>query len=240
MCPAKIPKDLHKPYSGIYSVRDAALFLRATTPPRRIPLRIWESQRQRFVGPSTRHIHHWIRRSANGPEQDEHVALDFAQLIRARMIVLFRTGGHRLSTILDAEASMRQTTRLPQPFITQPMWSSSSDMFYEFEEIIRVATKPYQLPFDLLIREYMTPVHHGLEFDQSDLAALWRPMPGVTIDPELQFGSPCVEGTRVETESLWSFHQSGEDAESLADFFALAVEQVKAALAWEGTIARAA
>ncbi len=168
------------------------------------------------------------------------MALTFAQLIRARMIVLFRTRGLRLGPILEAEANMRQLTGKPQPFVTEQLWSSSSDMFFELEQSIRAATKPDQLVFDDVIREYMTPIHHGLEFDASGLTTLWRPMPGVLIDPELQFGSPCIERTRVETESIWSFYQSGESVNTLAEDFALSVDQVEAALSWERTLARAA
>lgn len=241
-CKKVMPKELRQPYSGIYSIQDAAVFLRATTPPRVVQLAAWKRKRQQFIGPSSRHIHSWIRRTANGqlPPDDRHPVLNFEQLIRARMTVLFRTHGLPLATILEAEGNMRTMTGLPQPFVTQPMWSSSSDMYFEFEEMIRVATKPHQLVFGNVVREFMTPIHHGIEFDKSEIAMLWRPMPGVLIDPELQFGSPCVEGTRVETESLWSFRQSGEEEGGLADLFALSVEQVNQALAWEETLARAA
>ena len=237
-------RTIRRPFSGIYSVQDAAVFLRATTPPPQIPLRVWEIKRKRFVGPSSRHICHWIRRSANGDlNRRGHLALNFEQLIRARMIVLFRTRGLPLRAILAAEANMHEMTGKPQPFITEQLWSSSSDMFFELEKAIRAATRPHQLVFDDIIKEYMTPIHHGLEFDASGLTTLWKPMASVMIDPELQFGSPCIEGTRVETESLWSFHRSGESGESvdtLAEMFALTVDQVEAALAWEGTLARAA
>lgn len=156
------------------------------------------------------------------------------------MIVLFRARGLPLPIILGAENIIREMTGEPHPFVTEKLWSSSSDMFFQLEEAIRVATKPDQLVFDDVIREYMTPIHHGLEFDRSGRSTLWRPMANVVIDPELQFGSPCVEGTRVETEALWSFHQSGETVEVLAEDFALSIEQVRDALAWEDTLARAA
>lgn len=235
------PTGLRRPYSGIYSVKDSALFLRATTPPPRVPLHIWELQRKRFVGPSSQHIASWVRRGVNGYLHGRgRMALTFKQLIRSRVIVLFRARGLPLKTILMAEGNIRRMMRKPQPFVTEELWSSSSDMFFQFERAIRVATKPHQLVFDDVIREYMTPIHHGLEFDESGLTTLWRPMPNIVIDPQLQFGSPCVEGTRVETEALWSFHRSGENVARLAEDFALTTEQVDAALAWEETLARAA
>ena len=238
---ANMPKEIRpRPYSGIFSAQDAALFLRATTPPTDVPIPIWKIRRERFIGPSSRHIYSWIRRSADYQARGKHFALNFEQLIRARMIVLLRSQRLPLRTILSAESEMRRATRQPQPFVTEQLWSSSSDIFYYFEELMRTATRPHQLAFEKLIREFMTPINHGLEFDESGLTQRWRPMPGVLIDPEIQFGSPCIEGTRVETEALWSFHQNGEDIGSLAELYELDVEKVKAGLDWEGVLARAA
>lgn len=238
---ANMPEEIRpRPYSGIYSVRDAALFLRATTPPADVPIPIWKIRRERFIGPSSRHIHYWIRRSAKIQGRQDHFALNFEQMIRARMIVFFRAQGLSLQKIMAAESEMQRVTRQPQPFVTEQLWSSSSDVFFHFEELMRTATRPHQLAFEKVIREFMTPINHGLEFDESGMTQRWRPMPGVLIDPEIQFGSPCIEGTRVETEALWSFHQNGEDARSLADLYALEPEQIEAGLDWEGTLARAA
>lgn len=234
-------KSLKRPYPGIYSVDDAAVFLRATTPPPKQPLSIWERRRRRFVGPSTRHVHAWIRRSGQRTGQSERsVVLTFQDLVRAKMIVLLRSRGLKLGTILNAESYMREVTGNPQPFITEDLWSSASDVFFEFEQRIKVATRPAQLVMDDVIREYMTPIHHGLEFDSSGSSVLWRPMRGVLVDPELQFGAPCIEGTRIETEAVWSFHKAGTPTGQLAELYKVQTEEIAAAIAWEETLERAA
>jgi uncharacterized protein (DUF433 family) len=113
-------------------------------------------------------------------------------------------------------------------------------MFFEFQDAVRAATKPAQLVFDEVIRQYMTPIHHGMEFDASGRSIVWRPWKGVKIDPEIQFGAPCIEGTRIETESIWSFSRSGTSAERLAELYEVQRSAVEAALAWEGLLDRAA
>lgn len=232
---------LRQPYAGVYSVQDAALFLRATTPPPAIPLQLWERQRNQFVGPTSRHVYNWIRRSGNDYLiSNGHIALTFQQLIRSRMIVLFRARGLSLKSILSAETNIRTATGNPQPFVAEHLWSSSSDMFFELERNIRAATKPDQLVFDDVIREYMTPIHHGLEFDASGLSSLWRPMPGIVIDPEIQFGSPCIENTRIETEAIWSFHHAGTSVRRLASLYKVDTGAIDTALKWEGLLDRAA
>lgn len=231
----------NRPYSGVFTPDDAAVFLRATTPPVRESLERWENQRKRFIGPGSRQIRNWIRRSAEAPLDDGRpLVLTFDQIIRARMIVLFRTRGISLKSILESEQFFRSITGKPQPFITEDFWSSSSDIFFEFEQRIRAATPPNQLVMDDVIREYMTPVHHGLEFGASGVSLLWRPMPGILIDPGVQFGAPCIEGTRIETESVWSFRESGTSPEELAALYKVERHKIDAAIAWEAALARAA
>lgn len=101
------------------------------------------------------------------------------------------------------------------------------------------ASKGGQVAMDFL-REYLMPVHHGLQFRRGDIAVAWNPMPGVRIDPKIQFGAPCIDGTRVQTEVIWSFHQAGDPIQRLAEMYRIERGQIEAALAWERTLAEAA
>jgi uncharacterized protein (DUF433 family) len=226
------PKLKAPAYTGIFSVTDAALFLRATTTPPEVPLETWEKRRSRFVGPNSRHLHEWIKRSSGGSY------LTFQELVRMRMIVILRTRGLSLGSILRAERYMRDVMRAPQPFITESLWSSSSDVFCEFGNLI-AASRAGQVAMEFL-KEYLTPIHHGLSFDRDGLSESWRPLDGILIDPEIQFGAPCIEGTRIETESIWSLYQSGESDERLAELFMIDAKQVSSALQWEELLAKAA
>ncbi|MCJ7510446.1 MAG: DUF433 domain-containing protein [Dehalococcoidia bacterium] len=228
---------LRRPYSGIYSVPDAALYLRATTPPPEMVLRLWEKKRRVFIGPNSRHLYAWIRRGVED-YSGRDIVLTFEELVRMRMIVILRSRGLSLPAILSSESYIRSLTGSPQPFVTESLWSSSSDIFLEFMGLLAV-TKQGQLAMEFL-KEYLLPVHHGLEFDAAGISAIWRPMPGVLIDPDIQFGAPCIEGTRVETEAIWSFHQTGETIDRLASWYAVDRQQIEAAIEWEATLARAA
>jgi uncharacterized protein (DUF433 family) len=119
------------------------------------------------------------------------------------------------------------------------MWTSSSEIFVRFANLLVSASKGGQIAMDFL-REYLVPVHHGLEFGQGAVAVAWKPMPGVRIDPKIQFGAPCIEGTRIQTEVIWSFHQAGDPVDQLAEMYRVERGQVEAAIAWERTLAAAA
>ncbi len=87
-----------------------------------------------------------------------------------------------------------------------------------FEEIIRVT-----------LRE--------VSFDEVGQARLWRPAPRVSLDPRVQAGAPCVEGTRVPTEVVADMAEV-DGPELVADDLNLTVEEVLAAVEFEATLNR--
>ena len=93
-----------------------------------------------------------------------------------------------------------------------------------------------------LLEPYLKRVHNypGLKFDINGLASLWRPHRSVALNPQIGFGAPCIEHTRIQTEVLWSLRNSGESVESLADMYEISREKVKAAIDWELRLANAA
>jgi uncharacterized protein (DUF433 family) len=231
------------PYSGIYTIPEAALYLRSTTPTSIASLRNRHRQGHDFVAPSARHLYTWIRR---GLEWDEaaradarHSAIDFTGLIRLRMIVIMRSRGLPFKAIREAEVVARQLTGSQQPFVTEDMWTSSSDIFVQAANTLFAASRGPQPAMDFL-REYLEPVHHGLIFGPGEKVSKWRPAPGVLIDPRVQFGAPCIEGTRIQTEVIGSLHLAGDSAEALAELYGRPLKDIEAAIAWEQRLAAAA
>lgn len=231
------------PERGIISIHEAALFLRATPPPapRGDPIPIWRKPPRSFSGPSTRHLHRWLLSWTElHPEAADQDFLNFLDLIRLRMIFLMRTRGLPPGLIRAAEHRAIELTGSPIPFATEKLWSTSSDVFLEVAEyIVSIARYP-QLPFPEMVRA-LDPLDHGLSFDlENARATLWRPRPGVLIDPAIQFGAPCIEGTRIETEVIWSLSRSGQSSKALAEMYSVSPESIQAAIAWEEDLAEVA
>ena len=61
--------------------------------------------------------------------------------------------------------------------------------------------------------------------------------PGVTMDPDVRFGKPCIAGTRIDVATIVGELASGETVESAAAHFALSVEQVRSALRYAAHVA---
>ena len=56
--------------------------------------------------------------------------------------------------------------------------------------------------------------------------------PGISMDPDVRFGKPCVSGTRIDVATVVGALAAGESAETVAAEYALSIAQVHTALAF--------
>lgn len=61
--------------------------------------------------------------------------------------------------------------------------------------------------------------------------------PGITVDPDVRFGKPCIAGTRVDVATVVGAIAAGEAPEAVAEEYALSVDQVQAALRYAAHLA---
>lgn len=54
--------------------------------------------------------------------------------------------------------------------------------------------------------------------------------PGITMDPEVRFGKPCIAGTRVDVATVVGAVAAGETLATIQDEYGLTISQVSAAL----------
>jgi len=61
--------------------------------------------------------------------------------------------------------------------------------------------------------------------------------PGISMDPDVRFGKPCLVGTRIDVATLVGAIAAGETIETVATEYALTIEQVRSALAYGAHVA---
>jgi uncharacterized protein (DUF433 family) len=54
--------------------------------------------------------------------------------------------------------------------------------------------------------------------------------PGISSEPDVRFGKPCIAGTRIDAATVVGLIAAGESADTLAAEYQLSIEQVRAAL----------
>jgi uncharacterized protein (DUF433 family) len=65
----------------------------------------------------------------------------------------------------------------------------------------------------------------------------FKMFPGISIDPDIRFGKPCITGTRIDVATLVGAVAAGETVETVAEEYALTVEQVRSALSYAAHVA---
>ena len=61
--------------------------------------------------------------------------------------------------------------------------------------------------------------------------------PGITMNPDVRFGKPCIMGTRIDVATVVGLIASGETVETVATDYQLSIDQVRAALGYAAHVA---
>ncbi len=219
-----VSPPLSNPFGGIYDVPEAARYLKA-------------SQHGGVIYPvsSTKMIR-WIRTGVASSELVEvsgrDLLIGFEDLISMRVIGALRAAGVSWRAIREADQWLRRETGSPRPFATETLWTSQRQVFTEWKKQLVSASTSGQAAFDFLL-QFLIPVH-GLVFDEeTEVAASWEPAPNVVLEPAVQFGAPCIKGTRIPTRSVAGMVEAGDSIDYVARSYGQPIAVIEEACEWE-------
>ncbi|HLG71138.1 MAG TPA: DUF433 domain-containing protein [Chloroflexota bacterium] len=220
-------------FNGLYVVPEVARFLRAgadTAPEGGGAVSL----------PRPRRLLAWVRRGMALPELAQvagrELLLTFEDLISLRFVSLLRDAGYSLKHIRKAEDWLRQQTGDPRPFATRDVWKGKfrRELYVHLGGDLVSASKQGQHVFKFWEDEVeLILEHRRLDFDARGLARCWQPYPEVTLEPDVQFGAPCVTGTRIPTSAIAGMVKAGDTISYVARSYGLAEATVERALEWE-------
>ena len=214
-------------FGGIYDVPEAARYLRAGS--------TWAEE---YALRSSLLIR-WIRRGLASPVLAEvggnELLLGFEDLISMRVIAALRASRVTWREIRQTEQWLRETRGVPCPFATEFLWTGQGELFAEWTERLVSGSRHGQAALDLL-RDYVMPVSGLLFSDESGLAISWEPFAGVVLKPQVQFGAPCIKGTRIPTRSIFGMLEAGDSPKWVAASYEISIGEVQAAYDWESLL----
>ncbi len=114
------------------------------------------------------------------------------------------------------------------PFAHQELATVGAGVFGKFKDWVDLG-KGGQRSFPAVIKELLSPIEFGPDL----YASIWRPSEGVWLNPKVQAGAPCIDGTRVPTSVIADLEAVGDHIEDIADDLSLDITQVRAALQYE-------
>ncbi len=216
--------DTSYAFDGVYEPGDVARYLAATLPWRAQPL-------------TGRRVLRWIRGALVAPERQElrawELTINFEDLVTCQVITLLREAGFSLQRIRAAEDFYADFFKIPKPFAYAPFWHTFPDILTKVDGRLLSGTRGGQYAFDFLA-EYTKPVLSDLEFrDDTGRPCRWRPCEGISLKPNIQFGQPCIDGTRIPTSALWGYYNAGDRVDFIAESYGIEVAEVERALRWE-------
>lgn len=212
---------------GTYSIPSAVLYVLATTS---------NGSRLKLT---TKHLYRWTRDGlASGyliGVRNKRLFINFRDLISLRAIAAMRANGMSHRQIIIAEQVLRKRYGHDYPFATMEFWTlPPKDILIKEGGILLSASRHLQSAMEFF-EEYMRP-YHNLTFDIFNISATWRPCNNILLDPQVQYGEPCIEGTRVPTQVIWSFHKAGDSIDNLSYFYGIQKSRIEDAISWENHI----
>ena len=217
-------RQLPPAFDGIYDVPEVARYLKAATHGGKV-----------YPVDSPKLIR-WIRRGLASPDLIDipgaELLITFEDLVSMRVIAALRAAGVSWPAIRRGEQWLRKETGAQRPFATEIIWAGQGQVFSDWTDLLLSASRNGQTAFEML-RQYLIPIH-GLKFsDSSQVATSWEPTADVLLEPQVQFGAPCVKGTRIPTRTIAGMIEAGDTVEWVAGAFQLTQSEVQAARDWE-------
>lgn len=213
---------------GFYEIPEAARFLRAF-------FSAQFAEEDVLANVTSIKLGRWVRAGLAGPgnaeRMDRKLWITFHQLVSLQIVAALR--GKRLSMqkIRRAQEWLRDHTGHPAPFATEDVWTDRNNIFAEMRGDMAAVDRGGQLAF-AYVRERLIKVPR-LTFDKTGVAATWEPIDGVLVDPNIQFGAPCIKGTRIQTWVLSDLAQSGEPVDSIQKEYEVTRADIESAMKWE-------
>ena len=212
---------------GTYSIPSASLYVLA------------ETNNGLKLHLTPRHLYRWTKDGLAGGYltgiRNKNMFINYKDLISLRAIAAMRAKGMKHSEILKAEKVLKARYNCEYPFATFEFWTvPPKDIFVKENGILLSASRHLQAAMEFF-EEYLQPAHN-MTFDLFGHSATWRPYSNVLLDPQIQYGEPCIEGTRIPTQVLYSFYKAGDSIEILSYFYDIQPGRVKDAIDWENHI----
>ena len=204
---------------GIYVIAEAALYIKAAP------------HAETLYPITQRTLRGWVRQRCVSDGQDEFPVV-FDDLIAMRLIAALRSAGVSQRGISECELLMQEETGLEHPMAAETLWGGDGPGFAELGRCLMDAGSRGQAALSL-VRRHLIPAQ-DLVFDESSGQAIsWEPQPGIALNPLIQFGAPCIKGTRIPTAALAGMVAAGDSVGSTAHAYRISTYDVEAACDWE-------
>jgi uncharacterized protein (DUF433 family) len=175
----------------------------------------------------------WLKHGLNPvdhrPRRPDYSFHDLVSLFVLRELV---AAGVKLPAIRKAEGHLRERLELPRPFASVHLKTDGVNVLYQASPEVR----DQLTAADLVGQEVLAPTIETALRDvlyEHLVAVRWHPRAHVELNPEVQFGEPCIAGTRIPTAQIAALRKAGDHAEAIAHLYDVPIEAIEQAVRFE-------
>jgi uncharacterized protein (DUF433 family) len=197
-------------------------------------------QRQERLAQSR--VLYWVRHALTQTQHKRRRPdYTFHDLVSLFVVSELVDAGVQPHVVRDAEEHLRTTLGLARPFAAVSLYTDGVDVLYraapEMTEQITAANRRGQE----VLRPVIQAALRGIKYE-AGVASSWDPAVAdseqlVSLDPTIQFGEPCIAGTRIQTATLAREVRAGSPLTVVAASYAVEVDAVRAAVSFEDELA---
>lgn len=194
----------------------------------------------RLIRKTRGRVEGWTRpRSGSPPLLTGELAglFSFWDLISLRVIGELIDRGVPRDAIATGAEHLARRLDTDRPFAHKKLATVGAGFFADITDGWEDAGLGGQLAFQSTIEPLLEPI----TFNEASMAMIWRPGSCVWINPEVQAGAPCVDGTRIPTAQIAGLLDIdglvGGSVDMVCDDYKITVEQMQAALDYELSLA---
>lgn len=164
-------------------------------------------------------------------QMTEHGLLTFRDLIELFVVQQLRELGVKLEHIRNTSKRLAEEWNTPYPFASQNINTDGSQILTEADGCYENAETKQK------VLDIVEDFFKNVEFDADDIASKWWPRGidgNILVDPRYSFGSPVIKDKGIRTEVIYLTYKAEKgDVDSVADWYDITADEVKAAVAFE-------
>ena len=163
-------------------------------------------------------------------------AVNFYTLIELYTCFHLQEMGVSTYQVLKSRTAMSKELNSPYPFASSKLLTDGKKIWYEFKDSIVKADGSRQTDFVEFIKKFAGKI----DFNSQKIAERFYPATknsSIVVDPHHQFGQPTIDGTNINSEVIFSMHESGEPINAISILYDLTAKQVNDAITFHKKLA---
>lgn len=194
----------------------------------------------RMIGVSSHLADRWTRPFLGSPPVlvgELGGMFSFWDLLSLRVVAVLVRMGVRREQIVEGSAHLESRLGTHRPFAHAGLRDTGARVFADLADTGEQDRQVRLFWFGRVIGSLLVPI----TFNDTSMAAIWRPWADVWVNPSVQAGKACVDGTRVPTSQVALMLGDGTNLASdnvaeVCDEYRLNTRQVLSAFCYERSL----